>query len=216
MSASQLPLSANDRRVVRVAAGSATLAAGGHNVPVVSLARTSGAAEMGISLQTPSEHADRFREAMSHLASGVVLVTASIDGRPWGMTVSAACPICVDPPTMLVSLSSHTALAKAVNDSGRFGVNILGAHALELARFGAAVGRPKFLDEEPGIEMDGMHPAELMVDGALGHVDCEVIEVITRNTHSIFLGQVRTIGLGDDKEPLVHYRREFWQVGHAA
>jgi flavin reductase ActVB len=185
-------------------------------VAIVSLARTSAAQEVGESQTAPEEHADRFREAMSHLASGVVLVTASIDGRPWGMTVSAACPICLTPPTMLVSLSSHTALAKAVSESGRFGVNILGADALDLARFGAAVGQPKFLDEGAGIEMGGMHPAELMVDGALGHVDCEVIEVITRNTHSIFLGQVRTIGLGDHKQPLVHYRREFWQVGRAA
>ena len=182
---------------------------------VVSLAKTNGAERAGRA-QTPPEDAERFREAMSHLASGVVLVTASIDGRPWGMTVSAACPICLTPPTMLVSLSSHTVLAKAVSESRRFGVNILSADALDLARFGAAVGRPKFLDEGAGIDTRGLHPAELMVDGALGHVDCEVIEVITRNTHSIFLGQVRTAGIGDARQPLVHYRREFWQVGRAA
>src|SRR5271156_3391055 len=133
-------------------AGSASLTDRRHNVAVVSVARTSGAVEVGIAQQPASEHADRFREAMSHLASGVVLVTASIDGRPWGMTVSAACPVCVDPPTMLVSLSSHTALAKAVIDTGRFGVNVLGADALHVARFGAAVGQPKFLDEGLGIE----------------------------------------------------------------
>ncbi len=90
---------------------------------------------------------------MSHLASGVVLVTASIDGRPWGMTVSAACPICIEPPTMLVSLSSHTALARAVAETGRFGVNMLGEDALAVARFGAAVGQPKFLDDGLGVEL---------------------------------------------------------------
>jgi flavin reductase (DIM6/NTAB) family NADH-FMN oxidoreductase RutF len=153
---------------------------------------------------------------MSHLASGVVLVTASIEGRPWGMTVSAACPVCVDPPTMLVSLGSHTALAKAVADSGRFGVNILGADALDVARFGAAVGQPKFLDEGLGIEPGALHPAELMVGGALGHVDCEVSAVLAHGTHSIFLGKVRAVALSATAQPLVHYRREFWQVGQAA
>jgi flavin reductase (DIM6/NTAB) family NADH-FMN oxidoreductase RutF len=153
---------------------------------------------------------------MSHFASGVVLVTASIDGRPWGMTVSAACPVCIDPPTMLVSLSSHTALAKAVTETGRFGVNVLGAEALEVARFGSATGQPKFLDEGLGIESGELHPAELMLDGALGHVDCEVVEVIEHSTHTIFLGRVRTVGIGAETRPLVHYRREFWQVGRAA
>jgi flavin reductase ActVB len=183
-------------------------------VVTVSLARTSRPVDNPD--QVTPEHADRFREAMSHFASGVVLVTASIDGRPWGMTVSAACPVCIDPPTMLISLSSHTALAKAVADTGRFGVNVLGAEALHIARFGAAVGQPKFLDEGLGIDSGEMHPAELMLDGALGHVDCEVVEVVAHSTHTIFLGRVRTVGLGAEARPLVHYRREFWQVGQAA
>jgi flavin reductase ActVB len=183
-------------------------------VVTVTLARTSRPVDSAG--QVTPEHADRFREAMSHFASGVVLVTASIDGRPWGMTVSAACPVCVDPPTMLVSLSSHTALAKAVMETGRFGVNVLGAEALHVARFGAAVGQPKFLDEGLGIDSGEMHPAELMLDGALGHVDCEVVEVVAHSTHTIFLGRVRAVGIDAEARPLVHYRREFWQVGQAA
>jgi len=166
---------------------------------------------------TTAPDADRFREAMSHLASGVVLVTASLGGRPWGMTVSAVCPICLEPPTVLVSLSAHTALARAVAETGRFGVNILGEAGLGVARFGAAVGRPKFLDEGIGVELGERHPAALMLDGALGHVDCDVVDQIRHGTHAIFLGRVRATGLRDDAHrPLVHYRRGFWKVGRAA
>ena len=32
-----------------------------------------------------------FKQALSGLAGGVVVVTAWTDGRPWGMTVSACC-----------------------------------------------------------------------------------------------------------------------------
>jgi flavin reductase ActVB len=162
-------------------------------------------------------HQLRFREAMSHLASGVVLVTASIDGRPWGMTVSAACPMCIEPPTMLVSLESRTTLARAVGETNRFGINILGERALEVARFGAAVGQPKFLDDGLGVELGELHPAELMLEQALGHVDCDVVKVIDHGTHTIFLGRVRETGVRDDgPSPLVHYRRNFWKVGRAA
>jgi flavin reductase (DIM6/NTAB) family NADH-FMN oxidoreductase RutF len=158
----------------------------------------------------------QFREAMSHLASGVVLVTARLGGRPWGMTVSAACPICTDPPTMLVSLSTHTALSRAVAQDGRFGVNILGADALRLARFGSAAGEPKFLDEGVGFDPRDTHPAAVMVRGALSHVDCDVVEQMIHGTHSIFLGRVRHMTVGAGAGPLVHYRRGFWQVGDAA
>jgi flavin reductase (DIM6/NTAB) family NADH-FMN oxidoreductase RutF len=72
------------------------------------------ATEIRESASTAEDQGLTFREAMSFLASGVVVVTASIDGRPWGMTVSSACPVSVDPPTMLVSLNTRTALARAV------------------------------------------------------------------------------------------------------
>jgi flavin reductase (DIM6/NTAB) family NADH-FMN oxidoreductase RutF len=159
---------------------------------------------------------DDFRQAMSSLASGVVVVTASIDGRPWGMTVSSACPVSVDPPTMLVSLNTKTALAHAVAETGRFGVNVLGEEALGVARFASAPGQPKFLDVGIGLDCDGHHPAALMLDGSLGHVDCDVIRTIEHETHTLFLGSVRRARVGDLQRPLLHYRRNFWQLGEDA
>jgi flavin reductase (DIM6/NTAB) family NADH-FMN oxidoreductase RutF len=169
-----------------------------------------------MSLAEAYDPAASFREAMSHLASGVVLVTASVDERPWGMTVSAACPVCTAPPTMLVSLSSHTALAHAVSATGRFGVSVLGDRALEIARFGSTVGAPKFLDDGVGLDCDGAHPAAAVVDGALAHLDCEVAETVIHGTHSLFLGHVRETTVRAGAGPLVHYHRGFWQVGEAA
>jgi flavin reductase (DIM6/NTAB) family NADH-FMN oxidoreductase RutF len=159
---------------------------------------------------------DHFREAMSFLASGVVVVTASIDGRPWGMTVSSACPVSVDPPTMLVSLNTRTALAHAVAHTGRFGVNVLGQDALAVARFASTPGQPKFLDEGLGLELDGEHPAALMVAGSMGHVDCDVVQTVEHETHTLFIGSVRRARVGDQQLPLLHYRRAFWQLGQDA
>jgi flavin reductase (DIM6/NTAB) family NADH-FMN oxidoreductase RutF len=85
------------------------------------------------------------------------------------------------------------------------------------ARFGATVGQPKFLDEGIGVETGAQHPAAVMIDDALGHVDCDVVEQITYGTHSIFLGRVRGARVHDQApRPLVHYRRDFWKVKRAA
>lgn len=150
---------------------------------------------------------------MSFLASGVVVVTASLDGRPWGMTVSSACPISVEPPTMLVSLNAGTALAGAVASTGRFGINVLGQDALGVARFASAPGRPKFLDVGLGVSADDDDPAALMLAGSLGHVDCDVTRTVAHETHILFIGSVRRARLGDAQPPLLHYRRSFWQLG---
>jgi flavin reductase (DIM6/NTAB) family NADH-FMN oxidoreductase RutF len=157
-----------------------------------------------------------FREAMSFLASGVVVVTASIDGRPWGMTVSSACPVSVEPPTMLVSLNTRTALSRAVAETGRFGVNVLGEGALATARFASAAGQPKFLDDGIGVDCGESHPAAILLEGALGHVECEVVRAVEHETHTLFIGAVRCTSLGIHERPLVHYRRSFWQLGSDA
>lgn len=162
------------------------------------------------------QHNATFREAMSHLASGVVVVTASIDGRPWGMTVSAACPVCTEPPTMLVSLGARTALSHAILETERFGVSVLGAAAVDTAKFAAEVGRPKFLDDGIGMRLDGAHPTAVAVEGAVGHVDCEVVEVVEHRTHRLFLGRVRATSVRPGDGPLVHYRRGFHALPGAA
>ena len=53
--------------------------------------------------------AAEFADAMSTLASGVVLVTCRLADRPWGMTVTAFASVSAYPPTVLVSLGSGTA-----------------------------------------------------------------------------------------------------------
>ncbi len=52
---------------------------------------------------------DAFRHAMRLLAGGVVVVTTRVDGRPWGLTVSACCSLTAAPPRVLVSLDARTA-----------------------------------------------------------------------------------------------------------
>jgi flavin reductase (DIM6/NTAB) family NADH-FMN oxidoreductase RutF len=171
------------------------------------------ATEIRARVMTAEDQGLHFREAMSFLASGVVVVTASIDGRPWGMTVSSACPVSVDPPTMLVSLNTRTALARAVAETGRFGVNVLGEGALATARFASATGQPKFLDDGIGVDCGDSHPAAIVLEGALGHVECEVVRTIEHETHTLFIGAVQCTSLGVYERPLVHYRRGFWQLG---
>src|SRR5258705_8825399 len=95
---------------------------------------------------TGVELTDAFREAMGHLAATVVMVTVELDGRPWGLTISACCSVSASPPMILISLGEQTATAKRIRERGRFGLSILAEHQIEAARAGAAPGVPKFVE----------------------------------------------------------------------
>jgi flavin reductase (DIM6/NTAB) family NADH-FMN oxidoreductase RutF len=148
-----------------------------------------------------------FVEAMRALASGVVLVTCWVGERPWGMTVTAFASVSADPPTLLVSLGSDSTSARAIRASRGFGVSILAAEQLAVARFGAAPGAAKFLERlaVPG-GPDGGSPA---VASALAHLDCTLAQAVPAADHTVFIGRVRGVRPGRPGEPLLYARRGY-------
>ena len=100
-----------------------------------------------IAATNASVAAAEFADAMSTLASGVVLVTCRLADRPWGMTVTAFASVSAYPPTVLVSLGAGTASARAIAATGAFGVSILSRDQVDVAEYGAARGAAKFLDD---------------------------------------------------------------------
>jgi flavin reductase (DIM6/NTAB) family NADH-FMN oxidoreductase RutF len=156
----------------------------------------------------------QFREAMSRLACGVVIVTTVVDGVPWGMTVSACCSVSMDPPLLLVSLAGQTKSAVTIRERGRFGVSILGADSVEVARFGSAPGQPKFIPHFCG--PDEEHPvASPNVVGALAHADCTLESEVPAGDHVLFIGRVgrvRGVDAPATALPLVYYQREYHAV----
>ena len=158
-----------------------------------------------------------FREAISRLACGLVMVTTVVDGVPWGMTVSACCSVSMDPPLLLVSLGGRTKSALTIREEGRFGVSILGANSVEVARFGSAPGQPKFIPQFCGL--DAEHPiASPGVMGALAHVDCTVENEVLAGDHVLFVGRVERVSDAATERvwdsPLVYYRRDYYSLGN--
>jgi flavin reductase ActVB len=147
-----------------------------------------------------------FREAMSHLAAGVVIVTTQLDGQPWGMTVSACCSVSMSPPTLLVSLAEETASAKAIVETESFGVSLLGSRSIDVARFGATRGAPKFLAPYCAAAAASQSP---VVAGAIAHVDCAAPRTVAVADHVLFIGEVRQVVLELGEEPLVYFDRAF-------
>jgi flavin reductase (DIM6/NTAB) family NADH-FMN oxidoreductase RutF len=161
-----------------------------------------------------AERSSRFPEAMSHLASAVLLVTSCVDGRPWGMTVSACCSVSDEPPTMLVSLLTRTVLSRAIMQTSRFGVCVLGADAIEVARFGSSSGQPKFLDDVCGVSP--REAAAVVVEGSLSHVDCDVAQSLEHGDHTLYIGRVRAITVPGAGDPLLYYRRDYRRLQQVA
>jgi flavin reductase (DIM6/NTAB) family NADH-FMN oxidoreductase RutF len=148
-----------------------------------------------------------FAEAMSTLASGVVLVTCWVGDRPWGMTVTAFASVSAEPPTVLVSLGSETTSAHAIAATRSFGVSILAEGQLAVARLGSAPGTAKFL--EPLVDPSEGNSDSPVVAGALAHLDCELSEAVQIADHTILFGRVQAVQASRSGTPLLYHRRAY-------
>lgn len=159
---------------------------------------------------------DAFKAAMRVLPSGVVMVTSRVNGRPWGLTISACCSLSADPPQILISLRSTTISCREILGSNRFGVSILAAEQKVLAERGSAAGVAKFVDEfcETGGDCEALDSP--MISGALFHLDCEVAGNYAVSDHHLIVGLVlRAIARASDDppQPLLYFDRRFWNLG---
>jgi flavin reductase (DIM6/NTAB) family NADH-FMN oxidoreductase RutF len=142
-----------------------------------------------------------FREVFGRFATGVAVITSSGPAGAGGMTANALCSLSLDPLLALVCFENQARTLPIVREAGRFGVNLLAADQERLA----GVFASKLPESE---KLDGVaHRLELgvpIIEGSLAWAACELRELIAGGDHTIGIGRVISMGLGDG-EPLLWY-----------
>ena len=147
--------------------------------------------------------ADRelFREVFGRFATGVAVITTGAAGRRGGMTANAVCSLSLEPLLVLVCFENQARTLPLVRDIGRFAVNILRSDQEELADvFASKIPESEKLD---GIAHQLRDEIPLL-DGALAWAVCELRELIAGGDHTIVIGEVGAMGLGQG-QPLLWY-----------
>jgi flavin reductase (DIM6/NTAB) family NADH-FMN oxidoreductase RutF len=157
----------------------------------------------------------RLADALSAWAAGVTLVTIA-DGRDdVGTTVSAFCPVSLDPPLVLVSLLAGSYPAEVLSrpslPAQRFAVTLLSAAQKVLAGRFAAAGRPSarlLLDDVPHAR--GAESGALIPSGGLAALECSVARRVPAGDHLLVVSQVSAVAyVAEAGEPLVRFRGRY-------
>jgi len=147
-----------------------------------------------------------FKAAMSRFLSGVTVVSTVHEGQTWAMTASAFLSVSLDPFLVLVSVGKTAKFHDHAVASGAYGVSILTAEQQDLS--GHFAGWPK-AGVEPLWELGDFQSPVLA--GALAQVDCQLFQVVDAGDHSLFLGKVQAVRLGEGA-PLGYFRGAYVRV----
>jgi flavin reductase (DIM6/NTAB) family NADH-FMN oxidoreductase RutF len=158
---------------------------------------------------------DEFRAALTQLAAGVALVTASDAGDDAGMTATSFLSVSLEPPLVMVSVREDSRMDELLSRVGLWAVSLLGEQHKAVASRFAMKGR---LSDRLLFADTPHHRSELtgspLVDGALATVECRTEQRITAGDHTLVIGRVLRATVPDpDGRPLLYFRGGYRQLG---
>ena len=153
----------------------------------------------------------QFRAGMRRLAGAVTLITTSCRGEKQGLTASAVCSLTADPPLLLVCINKSASAHDPISESNFFAVNVLAADQMGMAQVFSDTAKTaeRF---KSGEWTTGITGAPLL-KGALVTFDCEIEQRVAKGTHTIFIGLVKGVHLGENPASLIYFNGTFGTFG---
>lgn len=146
---------------------------------------------MSVARRMPSASmidADQFREGMRRMAGAVSVIATGRVGRRAGLTATAVCSVCAEPPRLLVCVNTSASAHDLLEREGVLSVNVLRPSQLQVA---SAFASPRIKGEDrfacgAWSERDGV---PVLGDASVVFC-CRIAQRIGSGTHTIFLCDV--------------------------
>lgn len=160
----------------------------------------------GVSLPAESVcAASQHRSLMTYFPTGVTVVSAVDDhNAPYGVTCSSLTSVCLEPPTVLVSLTTSSATLRYALERGAFGITLLDVDAQQVAKRFAAPGLDRFAGLRWTLSPLGNPWIEQSMTAA---ADCDVCRSLEVGDHTLLFGVLRNVRVRGGNPLLYGLRR---------
>lgn len=153
-----------------------------------------------------------FRQALSHFATGVTVVTAErAPGQIHGMTANAFCAVSLEPMLILVCVKHDAQMLPLINKGKRFGLNILKENQQPISEYFAQTEEDRQTEQRLDIRFAQTPSGIPVLEDTLVQLGCNVVASYISGDHTIFLGEVESANIFAG-EPLLYFRRNYHQL----
>ena len=150
---------------------------------------------------------DVYRQMGRAAAGAVSVVAVQAEDRSAiiALTVSTFATLSFDPPLVMFAIQHDTAAYAAIVTSKVFGVSLLSADQVDVARLFASRARERArtiaFATGPWLQVP-------LVPGSLAQVECRTSEILMGGDHAIVVGLVEGANTRDG-EPLLYFARQY-------
>lgn len=151
------------------------------------------------------------RRVFGAFPTGVVAVSAQVDGRLTGLAASSFTSVSLEPALVSISIANSSKTWPDLRRAARLGISVLADHHGGLARQLAGPVEHRFDGVEIALSDVG---AAVVVDG-LAHFDTSVYREVEAGDHTLVLLEVHAVAHADATAPLIFHRSTFHRLAGA-
>src|SRR4030043_1031059 len=144
-------------------------------------------------------------KTLQKISYGMYVISSKKGEKFNGQIANTVFQVTSEPPEIAVSMCKQNLTHEFVNESRFFTVSILSKETPMqfIGRFGFKCGRDfnKFEDIKYKVGVSG---APVVLENAIGYLECEVIDSLDIGTHTIFIGKVVDTEIIKDTEPMTY------------
>jgi flavin reductase (DIM6/NTAB) family NADH-FMN oxidoreductase RutF len=135
------------------------------------------------------------------MPTGVAVLTVDARGQRVGLTVATLVSLSFEPPLVGVAIARQAAIHELLREAGTCALSVLMADQRELADHFAR-GVPPIAMWQGVATRDGLNGAPLL-EGALGWLECSVVDELATGSHTFFVCNVDYAEPGTGGAPLL-------------
>lgn len=163
-----------------------------------------------ISKEKLDQQQQDFRNAMSHLAAAVNIVTTDGSAGRAGFTASAICSVTDTPPTLLVCLNRKSSVYEIFKENQVLCVNTLAVEHQALSHvFG---GKTPMSERFEQANWQRLVTGSPVLNDAMLAFDCKVTQITSVGTHDILFCEVQHIQHMQGARSLIYFNRAYHQL----
>jgi flavin reductase (DIM6/NTAB) family NADH-FMN oxidoreductase RutF len=132
-----------------------------------------------------------FRNAMGKFATGITIITTSVDSEVHGMTANAFMSVSLNPKLVMVSVAEKAKMRELITSTGKYAVSILSENQTDMSMYFAGQ-----IKEKQKVDFNWFNGMPV-IDGALVNLTCKVYDTHIAGDHTLFIGEVTDIELHD-------------------
>lgn len=146
-----------------------------------------------------------FRNVLGQFATGIAIVTATVDGVRIGSTISSFNSVSLDPPLVLFSIANKALSLTQWKAAKALAIFILGEHQTELSNRFARAGGDKWSGLDDTLTSNGSP----FLPGAIAHFECSPYATYAGGDHEIFVCEVTRFASAGAKAPLIFHAGKY-------